>query len=175
MDSPPRSLRLYGLILLILFILAGLGWVNYRLAAQNEGGRSFLIYWVSARALIVDGDDPYSEEVAADIQAAIREHSVKPPPFHRFTAPLYALLLFLPFALVEDFALAQALWMLFLELSLGLLILACWRLVKWRANAWNAPIYLLFALTWIHSLFALWEGSDVILVALLLAAFLALF
>ncbi len=169
MNTQSKSLALYGLILLALLIIVGLGWLSYRYASQLKGGRSFLAYWTSTRALIVDGESPYSAAAAQKIQQAIRNNSSETPYFTRVTFPLYAILFFLPFAFFADGILAQALWMVFLEICLGLLALACIRLSKWRMNAWNLPIYILFIITWFHSLIVLHEGSVVVLVAVWIA------
>jgi hypothetical protein len=130
---------------------------------------------MGTRALLIEGESPYSEAVAEDIRMAIQEHGTENPNFTRVTFPLYSIIFYLPFALIADSMLAQALWMIALEIGLFLLALACLRLTRWRMNAWNLPLYAVFVITWFHSLIVLHEGSVVVLVALLLAwCFLAI-
>lgn len=169
MDSQSRPLKIYGLVFLFILTLAGLGWVNYRYASEKKGGSTFLFYWIGTRALITEGKSPYGESVATDVQKAIQERSGDNPQPLRVTYPFYSTAFFLPFALFQDETIARTLWMLAQEIGLVLFALACIRLTRWRLSTWNLPLYIVFILTWFHSLIVLHEGNDVILVALLLA------
>jgi hypothetical protein len=158
----------YLAILLLLAILVGITWANYRFAVENPGGNDFLVHWVGTRALLVDGVSPYSNEVALEIQeraygrpAQPGEHELRP------AYPLYSAILFLPFALTSNFTLARALWMTTLETGLVLLAVFSLRVTRWRPGAWFLVVYLLFTIFWYHSVRAVINGNAVILVALL--------
>jgi hypothetical protein len=158
----------YLSIVLLLAVLVGLTWANYRFAVENPGGNDFLVHWVGTRALLVDGVSPYSDAVALEIQelaygrpAQPGEHELRP------AYPLYSAILFLPFALTSNFTLARAFWMTTLEAGLVLLAIFSLRVTRWRPGMWFLVVYLLFTIFWYHSVRAVINGNAVILVALL--------
>lgn len=157
----------YLAIGLLLAILVGITWANYRFAAENPGGNDFLVHWVGTRSLLVDGVSPYSDEVAHEIQeraygrpARQGEHELRP------AYPLYSTILFLPFAFASNFTLARALWMTTLEFGLVLLAFFSLRVTRWKPGTWFLVVYFLFTMLWYHSVRAVVNGNAVILVAL---------
>ncbi len=160
----------------VLTVLGLLTWGNYRFSIENPGGNDFLVHWVGTRSLIRDGLDPYSEEVAIRIQTAAYGHPAGEGEHQlRVAYPLYSVIVFLPFALVGDFALARALWMTALEVGLVALTFLSLRLARWRVGPIMLVFLLLFSLLWYHGFRPLINGNAVILVTLGLAAgFLAL-
>jgi hypothetical protein len=167
-------------IILIAAVLLGLfsvlTWANYRFSAENPGGTDFLVHWVGTRALVMEGLNPYSDEVALEIQTRTYGRAAQPGEHElRVAYPLYSVIVFLPFALVGDFTLARALWMTVLEIALLLLVFLSLRLVRWRIGLPMLVVLLLFSLFWYHGLRPLINGNAVILVALfLVGAILAL-
>ena len=149
---------------------------NQRFVAASPGGNDFLVHWVGTRALLLEKVSPYSDAVAMQIQtlaygrpAHAGEHEL------RVAYPLYSIVLFAPFAMVADYALARSLWMTVLEVALLGAALAGLRLARWRPSLPVAAAYLLFAVTWYHGVRPLVNGNAVIVVALLIAlALLAL-
>ncbi len=149
---------------------------NQRFVAASPGGNDFLVHWVGTRALLFEKVSPYSDTVAMKIQtlaygrpAHAGEHEL------RVAYPLYSIVLFAPFAMVADYALARSLWMTVLEVALLGAALAGLRLARWRPSLPVAAAYLLFAVTWYHGVRPLVNGNAVIVVALLIAlALLAL-
>jgi hypothetical protein len=162
--------------LLVVGILAGVTWGNYRFAQENPGGNDFLVHWVGTRALVFEGASPYSDEVAERIQtlaygrpARAGEHEL------RVAYPLYSSFLFLPFAVIAEYNLARAIWMTALQVGLVLLAIYSLQLTGWRPGFWVLPLYFLFALFWYHGLRPVINGNIVVWVAVLLAgAFLSL-
>ncbi len=73
--------------------------------------------------------------------------------------PLYSVIVFLPFALVGDFALARALWMTALEAGIIGLTLVSLRLARWRLNPILLVLLFLFSLFWYHGLRPLINGN----------------
>jgi hypothetical protein len=173
-----RSAPVFVVLLLFgIFALAGLlTWGNYRFAAANPGGNDFLVQWAGTRALVTEGLNPYSDEVALKIQSIAYGRPAQPGEHElRVVHPLYSIVLFLPFALVGDFTLARALWMTVLEAGLFGLVILSLRLARWRVGPVMLGLLLLYSFFWYHSLRPLINGNDVILVALgLVGAFLAL-
>lgn len=160
----------------MLVILGLFTWENYRFASENPGGNDFLVHWMGTRSLVLEGMNPYSDEVASRIQtmaygraAKLGEHEL------RVAYPLYSVVVFLPFALIGDFTLARAVWMTTLEAGLFLLTILSLRLVRWRVRPIPLFFLLLFSLFWYQGLRPVINGNVVILIALgLVGGFLAL-
>jgi hypothetical protein len=158
-----------GVGLLIAIVAAALGWGNYRYALQNPGGNDFLVHWIGTRSFIKEGLSPYSDEVALRIQTAAYGRPAQEGEHElRVAYPLYSIVFFFPFALVDDFNLARALWMTVLELALILMTYVTIKLVDWRPKMPMLAGLLLFALLWYHGVRPLINGNAVILVALLM-------
>jgi hypothetical protein len=146
--------------------LAALTWGNYYYTSRNAGGNDFLVHWMGSRALIKDGISPYSDETALRIQnfaygrpAKAGEHEL------RVAYPLYSVVLFAPFALIDDFNLARAAWMTLLEVGLVALTFLSLSLVRWRPGPVMLAVLLIFSVFWYHGLRPLINGNAVILVA----------
>ena len=159
-----------------LVVLGLLTWGNYRFAKDNPGGNDFLVHYIGTRALVTEGLNPYSDEVALKIQMAAYGRAARPGEHElRVAYPLYSVIVFLPFALIKDYILARAAWMTVLEVSLVLLAILSLRLVRWRVGPLMLGFLLIFSILWYHGLRPLINGNAVILVALgLVAGFLAI-
>ena len=152
-----------------LVAFAVLTWGNYNFARENPGGNDFLVHWVGTRALVTEGLNPYSDDVALMIQQRAYGRPARPGEHElRVAYPLYSVIFFLPFALVGDFTLARALWMTALEVALVGLTFLSLRLVRWRVGLLMLALLLIFSLLWYHGLRPLINGNAVVLVALLL-------
>ena len=100
------------LVLVGLVAVAGITWGNYNYARQNPGGNDFLVHWMGSRAIVKDGISPYSDEVATRIQTFAYGRPAQPGEHElRVAYPLYSVIIFAPFALIDDFAIARAAWM----------------------------------------------------------------
>lgn len=164
------------IILLSLLFVVGIVWANYRFVIENPGGNDFLVHWVGTRSLLIDGVSPYTDAVALRIQnmaygrpARSSEHEL------RVAYPLYSIFIFLPFALIGDYAIARTLWMTSLEIALIFLAFLSLRLSNWKPKLWMMLIILLFSLLWYHGLRPLINGNAVILVAVFVVASLVAF
>ena len=94
----------YFAVILIILASALLLYANYAFVQQNPGGNDFLVHWVGARALLVDGISPYSDEVAERIQTLAYGRPAQPGEHElRVAYPLYSVLVFLPFAFFSDY------------------------------------------------------------------------
>ncbi len=165
-----------AIVAVTLVFLVAMTWGNYRYALTNPGGNDFLVHWVGTRALITEGLNPYSDEVALKIQNLAYGRPARPGEHElRVAYPLYSAFVFLPFALIKDFTLARAVWMTVLEAGLLLLTIFSVRLANWKINPLILALLLVFSLFWYHGLRPLINGNAVILVAFGLAGgFLAL-
>lgn len=171
-----QGIAFFLFVVVIGAVLAGLTWANLQFAQQNPGGNDFLVHWVGTRALVLQGLNPYSDEVALQIQEIAYGRAAREGEHElRVAYPLYSVAIFLPFALIDDFTLARAVWMTTLEAALVLLTIVSIRLVRWKPGPLLLAALMLFSLTWYHAVRPLINGNVVILVALGLAAgFLAL-
>jgi hypothetical protein len=153
-----------------LGLVVGLTVANYNFARQSPGGYDFLIQWVGTRALLFEGQTPYSDSVADRIQQLTYGRPVRPgEPETRSPYPLYAALLFAPFALPAEYALARALWMTFLEVGLLGLVFISLHLTHWRPSPKLLPGLFLFSLIWYHGVRPVINGNAVVWVAICLA------
>jgi hypothetical protein len=162
--------------ILFVFVLGALTWANYNFAEENPGGTDFLVHWVGARELLMNGVSPYSDLVALKIQVATYGRPARPGEHElRVAYPLYSTLMFAPFAMLADFTLARALWMTTLQAALLGLVVLSLQITGWRPGPILLSLLLLFSLTWYHALRGIINGNAVILVAFLVGAvFLAL-
>lgn len=157
-------------IFLGLCCVIGLFWVNYSFSNNNPGGNDFLVHYVGTRALLMEGISPYSDEVAIRIQTAAYGHPAQGDEHElRVAYPLYSVLLFLPFSLIQNYILARAVWMTALELALITMTFVAMILAEWKPPLWQQGVILLFSLTWYHAIRGVVNGNAVILVALMLA------
>lgn len=166
----PRRNPLITFIALIILtggLFAALIWGNYRYTSANPGGNDFLIHWVSARAYIQEGISPYSNVTTLKIQTAVYGRTAQPGEHEmREAYPIYSILLFLPFALINEYNLARAVWMAVLETSVILTALLSLRLVRWRPSPLILGAFLLFSVFWYHGLQPIITGDAVVLVGL---------
>jgi len=157
-------------IILGFIVIVGLTWVNYLYSKNNSGGNDFLVHYEGTRALLFDGNSPYGEQVALRIQVAAYGHPAQGDEQQlRFSYPLYSVILFAPFSLMNNYVLARAVWMTTLELSLITMTVISFRLVEWAPKLWLQALILLFSLIWYHAIRGLVNGNEVILVALLIS------
>ncbi len=97
------------LALLIAILFAAQSWVTHRYLVQpNPGANDYYSRWAGAKALLLDGRDPYSLEVTQEIQAVIR---INPEQVGRggFHYPLHVTFFFLPLVYLP-YTWAQAIW-----------------------------------------------------------------
>jgi hypothetical protein len=115
-NHPSREI-LYS-VLLFLVLLSLLTFALHSLTENNNLGSDYYIYYLAGRALFIDHQNPYSDQVAEQVQMAVYKHLAGPEEDQLgFAYPPYALLPSMPtFWLTYDWA--QAFW-----ISLNLLVL----------------------------------------------------
>ena len=137
---------------------------------------AFLPAWSAMRWFMIQGWSPYSQETRADMEQLAYGRPANPgeqPGL--FTYPLYSILIFGPFALVEEFPFARALWMTLLELALvGIAALGI-SLARWRTPPWMTVILVVFSIFWYYSVRAIINGNPIVLCTLfMMLGFLAI-
>ncbi len=167
-----NNLRLTILTITGFFLFAaiagGLFWANLNFVKNSPGGGDFYVLWQGSRNFWVEGSLPY-----IDLTQQVEKYVYGPKPvahdsLHIFSLPLYLLLFYIPFALIEDPLLARAVWMVFLEFELLGLVLLTFQLLRWKP-AWPYLIILfLFGVFWAPAVGSLLSGTVIIFQAVLL-------
>ncbi len=160
-------LLLISLVCLALAIVGGLLWANAMYLRHAPIAREFLVPWLGLQAFLRDGHSPYSDATAQHIQRWYygRLARTGEDPL-RVATPFFVLLLYSPYALLSDYALAFNLWMLLNEIALGILACLLLRLPAWRPARWFLPVFFLCVLCWPHALLALLSGGTAVLAVL---------
>jgi hypothetical protein len=164
------------LIALAAVALVFLTWANYRYSVQNPGGSDFLPRWVGTRLFLMEGQSPYSDETTQEIQNLFYGRLARSGEDQvLFVYPFYSIFLFSPFALLENYDFARAIWMTVLEVSVILLVVAGLSLNRWRLFPFMLGLLMLFAALWYYTVRALINANVSLLIALVVAlAFLAI-
>jgi hypothetical protein len=118
MATRKAPIRIYIAVSIPIILVVALFFANLAIGRLNPGGLDFLAHWQGARSFIIDGANPYSDQVARLIATKASEISPGETGDYRFVEPLLSLLVFTPFALIPEFEIARAMWMTLLEMSL---------------------------------------------------------
>jgi hypothetical protein len=155
-----RSLASLFLICFSVLILAGLIWANNRFAHFNIKGEGFSIQWISIQTLEKNGSDPYSNQVTAQIQAAVpRENAFVPDTFPKYTSPLYSGIVVFPFTLIKDKTFAHGLWMTAQMLAVFTILLLMLKLTGWKPASYIFAGFAIFSLFSYHILVPWLDGG----------------
>lgn len=158
------------LILLISAVTIAVTFGNYQFAQSSPGGTDFLVHWVGARFFLLEGESPYGDASALEIQTRTYGRAALPGEHElRVAYPMYSTLIFFPFAMIENFTLARAVWMTFLEFCLVVLAILSMKLFKWQPSIGTFAVYILFSFLWYKAIRGVINGNAVIVVALLIA------
>jgi len=169
-----KTSEILVIIIALTTLLAVLLRGQYQFYLQRSEGDEFLAHWVANRAFLIDDISPYSENIAARIQAMAVEYQVDLVTAEfGLVAPIYVELLFIPFALIENYLLARVVWILVLELSLMAVIWLSLRVLDWQPNPFLFSAFLVFSTLWYPAVRSVGRGSLTIIVALLMISALA--
>jgi hypothetical protein len=149
-----QTFKYAALVILVIVTILGLTWVNYQFSSQNPGGNDFLARWNGAHEWLIHGNNPYSEQVSEVAQKMIYgrlANAAKGEDIAHFVYPLYSMIFFAPFALM-DYTLARAVWMTVLELTLLALTLVSIRLTDWKLKPAILGAVLIFSMLWYCSI-----------------------
>lgn len=164
-----KNLPYLLLILLFLLILGLLFAFNALITSKVPGGDLFRAQWAGARAFLVEGRNPYSATVIEQTQRTIYGRPAVEGEYpYRLQVPIYLLIFYFPFAYIENFELARALWMSFAELALfgiGWLSLQC---SAWKPSRLNLALFFSALFLSFYGLYPLLDGDNALFAALLL-------
>ncbi len=160
-----RSGIIVGLLVVLAIGLLVLG--NYLYARQNPGGTDFLVHWTGLRLFFQQGISPYSDQAALAIQNAVYGHAAAPGQHElRVAYPLYSVVIFGPFLLINNFDLARSIWMTLLEFGVIATTYFSILLFSWKPRRGIIIGLLIFSLFWYHALRTVVNGNVVILIGL---------
>lgn len=180
------------ILVLGLILLAALVAGNIALARVLPGGEWFFQRWSGARAFVLGQIElshgargartmpegasvlfsgragPYSTEIAQRTQQIVYGRQAFSSEYNYvLNDPFFIVMLYSPLALIPDFAVARALWMLLSELALIGTVLLALNLSEWQPRPWLYVVLLVFGLFQYFSLEALITGSPAILLGFL--------
>ena len=166
-----RTLSIILVLIVAGIVLVGLIWVNFQFSSNNPGGNDFLAHYVGTRSLLFEGKSPYSDEVALEIQKLVFGRPAEPGEIeHRVVYPLYSTLIFTPFALIKDYAIARVAWMTVMEIILLFTGYLALQITNWKPKLVILVIYYQFCVLWYHGFRAVVNGNAVIVVAFFITA-----
>jgi len=172
-DRRSDSTKIVIIVLAILIIVSLLTFANFRFSKENPGGNDFLVHWMGTRMLLLEGESPYSDKTASNIQMFAYGHEAQGDEHElRVAYPLYSIIAFFPFSLISNYDLARALWMTMLEIGLLILSYLSLKITDWKPGKATLIIYFLFSVFWYHAMRPLINGNIVILIALAIAGIL---
>ncbi len=167
--SRPRWLQwLIGMMLLCLLIM--LVWSNYRFSLQSPGGNDFLARWTGAHYWLIEGMNPYDDQVSLEAQRMIYGRPADPSrgeDIAHFVYPLPAMLFFAPFGLLP-YTTARALWMTIIEICLPILVFLGLRISRWKPGVPTTALLILFSIFWYHGLRSIIVGQFAVIEAVLI-------
>ncbi len=149
---------------------------NYSITPDLSGGEHFRVSWMGARIFLFEQANPYVAESARETQIEIYGHPAKEGEYpYRLDTPFYLLIFYFPFALIENFDLARALWMSFAEIALFGVGLLSIHLAEWKTSRVNKVLFFVALFFSFYGLYPLLEGGGAIFTALILLASLVAF
>lgn len=173
MEAQKRFILNFFLLLLVAAVFGGLIWVNIGYARQNPGGYDFIPRWLGTRLFIMEGQSPYSEATTQEIQQYILGRPARPAEDQSlFVYPFYSFVLFLPFAVFPDFAVARGVLMAVMEVAILVIAGLGINLARWKISPVLLGLVMLFSVLGYHSVRPVINTNISVLIALFI--FLAL-
>ncbi|MEN8172680.1 MAG: glycosyltransferase family 87 protein [Chloroflexota bacterium] len=174
MENLFKPIKILGVVLLLTILIAGLLLVNYQYFVGHADVDEFRDHWDAARAFLVGDKNPFSEIAASPIQPmTIEGQDELFAANSRMVAPIYAELLFIPFALIENYLTARVAWMLVLELSIMAAVWFSFQILDWHPKPLLFSTFLVFSTLWFPSVQSVTKGSLTIIAFFLLIAALS--
>jgi hypothetical protein len=162
-----QAARIAALIIAVYLLLAYGTYTAF--TSKIPGGNDFYPRWRGTRAFILEGRDPYSDEVTSEIQRGMYGRLAREDEDQvAFAYPLYVSLFILPFSLLP-YAMAQALWTSTLVLALLATLVLILRTLGWAPSPLQLASLALWSVLFYPSARSLVLGQLSIVVLALLA------
>jgi hypothetical protein len=132
----PLMMALVGVLIVAVILLDA--YATYIVfTSKFPGANDFYSRWAGGRAFLIDGLNPYSDEVTHKIQLGMYGHLAEEGADQvAFAYPLYTIYLFFPLSLIPSYPKAQALWQAILEFALLLAVFLTFRIYRWQPKPW---------------------------------------
>lgn len=163
----------FAIAALTLAALCGWYWVNYQFFTSQGGGSDFAVYWNSGRTVLYDNATPYGELASSRSQNTIfgtAGRAGDPPSL--LDLPFHIEVFVLPFALLQSYKLAGAIWMTLLEIFIVITVFISLRFLRWKPTPLIGSAIILFSIFSVHGLWAVISGNAVIISGLLISGVL---
>lgn len=166
-----RNLRTLANAVIILFILSIVGFASLKASEALPRGERLLTNVMAAKALFIDGVNPYSPlaEQLRDIYAQVSK--VPQATNLRFNEPVFSLFLDLPYLLINDFSVIRTIWFGISVFMLIAIVFLVVNMLNWRITTFRWIGLLAFALIWSHSALATMIGMKTIFTTLIISTF----
>lgn len=150
--------------LVVLAFCAGMISINLKL----KGGGEFFIHYIGIRVKFQESINPYESQVPLSVRQLVYEGAYQQgdEPYLLDT-PFQLLILYYPFIIIHDPALARSLFTLTLELALFALALLSVSLSGWQVTPLVAFAFILFTTLNYYTFQAIQQASPVIWLALI--------
>jgi len=140
-SNPKTTSRLLVIALVSILVVAVIlldAYATYVVfTSKFPGANDFYSRWAGGRAFLMDGLNPYSDEVTRRIQLGMYGRLAEEGADQvAFAYPLYTLYLFFPLSLIASYPQAQALWQAILEFALLLAVFFTYRIYRWQPKPW---------------------------------------
>lgn len=179
-----EEIRLLVLLLLIFMVVLA---ANIAIARVLPGGEWFFLRWSGARAFLIEQIDasrgvksgrimpdgevvllvqqvqPYSTEIARRTQQVAYERLAFADEYaYVLNDPFYIVLLYVPLAFIQDFAISRGIWMLLSEAALIGSTLLALNLAEWQPPRWLYILLLGYGLFHYFSFNALFTSTPAV-------------
>jgi hypothetical protein len=140
-SNPKATSRLVVMTLVSILVVAVIlldAYATYVVfTSKFPGANDFYSRWAGGRVFLVDGLNPYSDEVTRRIQLGMYGHLAEEGADQvAFAYPLYTIYLFFPVSLIPSYPQAQAVWQAMLEFALLLAVFFTFRMYRWQPRPW---------------------------------------
>lgn len=169
MNKQP-SFVFFAIVALTLAAVGGLYWANFHFLSSEGGGSDFAVYWNSGRTVLYDNATPYGELASLRSQNTIfgiAGRAGDPPAL--LDLPFHIEVFVLPFAFIQNFKVAGAIWMTLLEIFIVITVFISLRFLRWEPNPLIGGAIILFSIFSVYGLWAAISGNAVIISGLLIA------
>ncbi len=172
MDKQPSFVYI-AIAALTLAALSGWYWVNYQFFTSEGGGSDFAVYWNSGRTVLYDNATPYGELASSRSQNTTFGTAGRAgDPPSQLDLPFHIEVFILPFALLQSYKLAGAIWMTLLEIFIVISVFISLRFLRWKPTPLIGSAIILFSIFSVHGLWAVISGNAVIISGLLISGVL---
>lgn len=153
-----RQISGFGIVLCLLYVV--LAYAFYAgVASRALGANDFFSRWMGARALFLNGQNPYSDAVTRQIQMGMYGRLARPDEDQvAFAYPLYAAFFVLPF-IPMPYAVAESFWIALLIVAVVGAGIALARLFDFRLSPIGFLGYVVFILSFYPVLRGIFLGQ----------------